>query len=78
MMVHTATGENGARKVRALLHEQGLEDRIKLVVGGAPYRFDGELYKTVGADDWAADGVTAGRVIINLIKGVKTLAGAAS
>lgn len=71
MMVHTATGEQGASKVRRLLRERGLEDRIRIVVGGAPYRFDNELYKTVGADAWAADGVSAGQVIIDLIKGVK-------
>lgn len=71
MMVHTATGEHGARGVRKLLHERGLEDRIRIVVGGAPYRFDPELYKTVGADGWAADGVSAGKVIVDLIKEVK-------
>lgn len=71
MMVHTATGEHGARGVRKLLHERGLEDRIRIVVGGAPYRFDPELYKTVGADAWAADGVSAGKVIVDLIKEVK-------
>ena len=58
--------------MRQLLHEQGLEDRIKIAVGGAPYRFDRELYRTVGADAFAADGVTAGRVIIDLIHQVKT------
>ncbi|WP_256360783.1 cobalamin B12-binding domain-containing protein [Methylomonas koyamae] len=47
MMVHTAIGENGSLKVRALLKERGLEDRIKLAVGGAPYRFDTELYLKV-------------------------------
>ncbi len=72
MMVHTATGEHGARGVRKLLRERGLEDRIKIVVGGAPYRFDSELYKTVGADAWAADGVSAGKVIVDLIKEVKS------
>lgn len=71
MMVHTATGENGSRKVRRLLRERGLEDRIKLVVGGAPYRFDNELYKTVGADGWAADGIAAGRIIVDLIRATK-------
>jgi methanogenic corrinoid protein MtbC1 len=71
MMVHTATGEGGARRVRQILQERGLEKRFKLVVGGAPYRFDNELYKTVGADGYAADGVNAGRVIIDLIKEVK-------
>ncbi len=71
MMVHTATGEGGARKVRQILKERGLENRFRLVVGGAPYRFDNELYKAVGADGWASDGVNAGRVIIDLIKEVK-------
>jgi trimethylamine corrinoid protein len=70
MMVHTATGEGGARKVRQLLHERGLEKAIRLVVGGAPYRFDNELYKSVGADGWASDGVSAGKVIVDLIKAV--------
>ncbi len=71
MMVHTATGENGARRVRQILKERGLENRFRLVVGGAPYRFDNELYKTVGADGWAPDGVNAGRMIIDLIKEVR-------
>jgi len=71
MMVHSATGDNGPRKIRQLLHERGLEDRIRLVVGGAPYRFDNELYKTVGADGWAADGVNAGKVVVDLIREVK-------
>jgi methanogenic corrinoid protein MtbC1 len=71
MMVHTATGDGGARRVRQILQERGLEKRFRLVVGGAPYRFDSELYKTVGADGWASDGVNAGRVIIDLINEVK-------
>lgn len=71
MMVHTAIGENGARKVRRLLREHGLEERIKLIVGGAPYRYDAELFQTVGADAWAADGVSAARTIIHLIEQVK-------
>ena len=72
MMVHTATGENGARRVRQILQERALEKRFRIVVGGAPYRFDNELYKTVGADGWAPDGVNAGRAIIDLIREVKT------
>jgi methanogenic corrinoid protein MtbC1 len=71
MMVHTATGETGSLKVRALLKERGLEDKIKLAVGGAPYRFDPNLYQKVGADAWAADGVTAAKVIVQLINEVK-------
>ena len=71
MMVHTATGPGGAPKVRQLLGERGLEGRIRMVVGGAPYRFDDQLYQRVGADAWAADGVSAGQVIVDLIKEVK-------
>jgi methanogenic corrinoid protein MtbC1 len=70
MMVHTATGEGGCLKVRQLLRQRGLEDRFRLVVGGAPYRFDPELYKTVGADAWAPDGISAGRVIADLVRAV--------
>lgn len=56
MMAHTALGENGSRQVRTLLQERGLENRIKLAVGSAPYRFDPELYVKTGADAWAPDG----------------------
>jgi len=68
MMVHTARGENGCLRVRQLLKERGLEDRIKIVVGGAPYRFDPRLYQVVQADAWAENGMTAGKVISELIK----------
>jgi methanogenic corrinoid protein MtbC1 len=71
MMVHTANGPQGSIKVRQLLREQGLEGRIRIAVGGAPYRFDGELYRAVGADAYATDGITAGRLIIDLIHQVK-------
>ena len=71
MMVHTATSEKGSLRVRELLKERGLEDKIKLVVGGAPYRFDPELYSKVGADGWAPDGVTAAKIITQLIHEVK-------
>lgn len=58
MMVHTARGPSGCLKVRQLLRERGLEGRLKLVVGGAAFRFDHRLYQTVGADTWAEDAVT--------------------
>ena len=70
MMAHTVTGENGCLKVRQILNERGLEKKIKIIVGGAPYRYDPELYKVVGADAWAEDGITAGKVISTLIKEV--------
>lgn len=71
MMVHTARGANGCLEVRRLLRERGLEDRMRIVVGGAPYRFDPELYRAVGADGWAPDGITAGKVITGFIQEVR-------
>lgn len=67
MMVHTARSEQGCLAVRQLLKERGLEDRLKIVVGGAPYTWDTELYKVVQADAWARDGISAGKVIKDLI-----------
>jgi methylmalonyl-CoA mutase cobalamin-binding domain/chain len=72
MMVHTARGENGCMRVRQILKERGIEDRFKIAVGGAPYRFDPELYRTVGADAWAENGISAGRVITSLIREVRS------
>ena len=71
MMVHTARGGNGPIKVRKILKKQGLENRIRLVVGGAPYRFHPTLFKEVGADAWADNGIAAANVIIELIKEVR-------
>jgi methylmalonyl-CoA mutase cobalamin-binding domain/chain len=71
MMVHTARSETACLGVRRLLKERGLEKRIKLVVGGAPYRFDHELYKVVQADAWAESAMAAGPVIEDLIKEVR-------
>jgi methanogenic corrinoid protein MtbC1/uroporphyrinogen-III decarboxylase len=73
MMVHTARGENGALKVRKILRERGLERKIKLVVGGAPFRYDPELYKLVQADAWAENGVSALKVILDCIAEVNAV-----
>jgi methanogenic corrinoid protein MtbC1 len=70
MMVHTARGENGCLAVRRILKERGLEGKIKIAVGGAPYRYDPNLYSIVQADAWAENGITAGRVITGLIREV--------
>ncbi|CAK0770839.1 Dimethylamine corrinoid protein [Gammaproteobacteria bacterium] len=67
MMMHTADGEEGCRRVRRILQERGLENRVRVVVGGAPFRCDPDLWQRVGADGWAPDGISAGRVITNLI-----------
>lgn len=71
MMVHTAGGENGAKKVRQILKEKNLESKIKIIVGGAPYRYDNELYKTVGADSWAASAPNAVTELEKLIEQMK-------
>lgn len=71
MMVHTAIGPEGSLKVRQLLRDRGLEGHLKIVVGGAPYRFDQALYRAAGADAWAMDGVSAARVIVDLAKEVR-------
>ena len=71
MMLHTARGENGCLRVRQILRERNLEDRIKVVVGGAPYRFDPDLYRAVEADAWAEDGMSAARVVADLIGQVR-------
>lgn len=68
MMAHTARGENGCLAVRRILKEKVLEGRIKIAVGGAPYRYDPNLYRIVQADAWAGNGITAGRVITDLIR----------
>ncbi len=72
MMVHTAKSAQGCVRVRQRLKERGLEERVRIVVGGAPYRFDPQLFRQVGADAWAEDGITAGRVILELIREVKS------
>ena len=71
MMVHTAQGKDGCLGVRRLLQQHGLENSVKIVVGGAPYRFDPTLYQTVQADAWAPNGIEAGRIIRQLIETVK-------
>jgi len=71
MMLHTARGDNGCVKVRQILKERGLEDKIKIIVGGAPYRYDHELYKIVRADAWAENGIDAGTIVTKLIMEAK-------
>lgn len=72
MMVHTARGENGSLRVREILRARGLEGRIRIIVGGAAFRFDPDLFKTVHADAWAEDALAAGQVIERLIQEVQS------
>lgn len=71
LMVHTATSEHGCLRVRQLLREQNLEGRIRIIVGGAPFRFHPQLYRTVGADAWAPTAPAAGDVVEALFKEVR-------
>jgi trimethylamine corrinoid protein len=71
MMLHTALGDRGPSGVRRLLRDAGLEQRLKVVVGGAPYNHDPGLWLKVGADAWADDGLAAGPVVAGLIERVR-------
>lgn len=71
MMMHTATSEKGAIGVREILKRENLEEKIKIVVGGAPYKFDSKLYLKVNADAWAPDALRSVDVMVNLIKEVQ-------
>ena len=71
MMVHSAVGENGCLKVKELLKEKKLTDKIKVIVGGAPYRFDKELYKKVDADGWAENAIQSIKLVGEIIEELK-------
>jgi 5-methyltetrahydrofolate--homocysteine methyltransferase len=72
MMVHTATGERGPKQVRRLLRERGLEKRLRVIVGGAPYRFHENLFREVGADAWADSAAEAPAVVARLVREVRS------
>jgi methanogenic corrinoid protein MtbC1 len=71
MMLHTARSNDGSIKVREILSKKGLSGKIKIIVGGAPYRYNRELYKIVKADAWAENGIAAGQVVKNLISEIQ-------
>ena len=54
------------KELRASLGEQGA--KIKIVVGGAPFRFDDQLWQEVGADAYGATAVEAVEIIHRLIE----------
>jgi len=72
MMVHTATGERGPKRVRQLLREGGLEQTTRIIVGGAPYRFHDNLFREVGADAWADTAAQASAVVARLVREVRS------
>lgn len=71
MMVHTAIGERGPKQVRRLLQERGLERSLRIIVGGAPYRFHDGLFREVGADAWADSAAEAPAVVARLVQEVR-------
>lgn len=71
MMVHTATGERGAKRVRQLLQERNLEGQLRIIVGGAPYRFHANMFREVGADAWADSAAEAPEVVARLVQEVR-------
>jgi trimethylamine corrinoid protein len=65
LLLHTA---EKVREIRTLLHERGLEDKIKLVAGGAAFNFDRELYRALGADATALNASDAVTVVRQLME----------
>jgi len=49
------------------LREEGLD--VKVIVGGAPFRFDHKLWQEVGADAMGMDGMEARDIITKIIGG---------
>ena len=67
LLLHTA---RRVKDIRTTLHERGLEQKIKLVVGGAALNFDRQLYREIGADATgrnAADAVAVIRQIVRVV-----------
>ncbi|MBN2656175.1 MAG: cobalamin-dependent protein [Spirochaetales bacterium] len=71
MMVHTSRGPGGAKGVKAILEERGLEKQIKIIVGGAPYLFDSNLYLETGADAWAPTAIDAVEALNKLMEEIR-------
>ncbi len=56
------------KKIKEKLIEMNLD--VKIIVGGAPFRFDNQLYEEVGADAMCSTASEAVSVIQNVIGGV--------
>ena len=65
LLLHTA---QGISDIRDLLDTRGLSEQIKLVVGGAVFNMDPQLYQTVGADATARNAPAAVAVVRSLVK----------
>ena len=56
------------RKLRDKLREENLA--VKVIVGGAPFRFDPNLWREVGADATAATASEGAGIVLELLKGL--------
>ena len=56
------------KELVARLKEEGLD--VKVIVGGAPFRFDHNLWKEVGADAMGQDAMEARQVITTVMEGM--------
>ena len=56
------------KKVKKMLVERGLD--IKIIVGGAPFRFDDQLWQEVGADAMCETASQAVSVVNKVMGGV--------
>jgi trimethylamine corrinoid protein len=65
LLLHTM---DQIRDIHDILHERKLTNSIKLVVGGAPFNFDAELYKTVKADATAINASDAIEAVSRLME----------
>ena len=70
VLLISATMQNSATRVRELCKRlAAARGRVKIVVGGAPFRFDTYLWQDVGADAMGFDATDAVRVVAQIIGG---------
>lgn len=67
LLLHTM---DQIKAIHNILAERQLTNRIKLIVGGAPFNFDSELYKTVHADATAINASDAIEAVSQLMEAV--------
>ncbi len=67
LLLHTM---DQIRTIHDILDERQLTNKIKLIVGGAPFNFDPELYKTVHADATAINASDAIETVSRLMEAI--------
>ncbi|MCA9916708.1 MAG: cobalamin-dependent protein [Anaerolineales bacterium] len=67
LLLHTM---DQIKAIHDILAERKLTNRIKLIVGGAPFNFDSELYKTVCADATAINASDAIEAVSQLMEAI--------